>query len=354
MTRPLRVALLGFGHVGRHFVERLPGPYGRALRAAGARPVVTGIATARHGVALDPRGLPTGRCLSLVRAGRSLAALHRGRPVASALEFIRCVSADVLVEITPLDPRSGEPATTHVRAALDRGLHVVTANKGPVAFALRRLRALAARRGRIFLHEGVVMDGTPIFNLVERCLPGARILGFRGVLNSTTTRILTRMEQGVGFERALREAQAAGVAEAEPRHDIDGWDAAVKGCAVANALMGVTLRPDQVRRRGIGDVTPSEVRRALAAGQRLRLVVRGRRSGRRVRVSVAPERLAVDDLLVSRGSDGVLVLQTDLMREIGIWEGAGGVDQTAYAILSDLAAIVRVRGRDSSGSRTLL
>jgi homoserine dehydrogenase len=86
----------------------------------------------------------------------------------------------------------------------------------------------------------------------------------------------------------------------------------------------------------------------------LRLVVRGRRAGRQVRVSVAPERLPADDLLVSRGSDGVLVLETDLMREIGIWEGAGGVDQTAYAILSDLAAIVRARGRDSSRSRSLM
>jgi homoserine dehydrogenase len=220
-------------------------------------------------------------------------------------------------------------------------MHVVTANKGPVAFALRSLRSLAARRRRLFLHEGAVMDGTPVFNLVERCLPGARIMGFRGVLNSTTTRILSRMEQGASFAAALREAQRAGVAEADPRHDIDGWDAAVKGCALANALMGAALRPQQVRRRGISGVTPATVRRATASGARLRLVVRARRGRGGVRVSVAPERLPAGDVLVSRGSDGVLVLDTDLMREIGIWEGAGGVDQTAYAILSDLAAVVR-------------
>jgi homoserine dehydrogenase len=341
VSRPLRIALLGFGSVGRAFVERLGGPYARVLASLGVRPAVTGIATARHGLAMDPAGLPLGRCLARVRAGRALDPLHRGAPLGSALEFIERVPADVLLEVTPLDPRRGEPATGYVRAALRRGLHVVTANKGPVAFALRELRRTAARRGRLFLHEGVVMDGTPVFNLVERCLPGARIRGFRGVLNSTTTRILTRMEQGVAFARALREAQQAGVAEADPRNDLDGWDAAVKGCVLANALMGADLRPRQVRRRGIAGVRPAEVRGALRRGERLRLVVRGRRAGRRVRVSVAPERLPADDLLVSRGSDGALVLETDLMREVGIWEGAGGVDQTAYALLSDLVAIAR-------------
>jgi homoserine dehydrogenase len=217
---------------------------------------------------------------------------------------------------------------------------VVTANKGPVAFALRPLRALARREGRSFRFEGAVLDGTPLFNMVERTLVGCRILGFRGVLNSTTTRILTAMEKGISGEEALRQAQAAGVVEANPAFDLDGWDAAVKGCAIANALMGAQVTPRDVRRTGIGAVTVQDVSEATAAGARLRLVVRGHREGRKVVVSVAPERIVVGDLLVSPGCDGVVVLQTDLMREVGIWEGAGGVDQTAYALLSDLLAIV--------------
>jgi homoserine dehydrogenase len=275
-----------------------------------------------------------------VRAGLPLDALHRGAPVASALDFVARVPADVLIEITPLDPQSGEPALTHVRRALERGLHVITANKGPAAFGSRRLRRLAARRGVQFRHEGAVMDGLPIFNLAERCLPGARVLAFRGLLNSTTTRILSRMEQGVAFDAALREAQAAGVAEADPRNDLEGWDAAVKACVLANALMGADVRPPQVERRGITGVTPEDVRSATASGRKLRLIARGKREGRNVRVSVAPEALPFDDLLVSSGADGVVVLETDLMGEVGLWEGAGGVDQTAYALLSDLAQVI--------------
>ncbi len=102
----------------------------------------------------------------------------------------------MLIEVTPLDPRQGQPATAHVRAALRRGLHVITANKGPVAFGRRGLLALARRRGREFRHEGAVMDGTPVFNLLERCLPGVAVRAFRGTLNSTTSLVLAAMESG--------------------------------------------------------------------------------------------------------------------------------------------------------------
>jgi homoserine dehydrogenase len=326
--------------VGRRFVELLRGPYGRRLRVAGAEPRVTGIATARHGCRIAAEGLPLGRCLRVVRERRSLAGVGAGQDAPSAAELIRKVPADVLIELTPLDPRAGEPAVSHVRAALRRRLHVVTANKGPVAFALRPLQRLSKRQGVELRFEGAVMDGTPVFNLVRRCLPAVTILGFRGVLNSTTTRILSRVEEGATPAAALREAQAAGVTEADPSHDLEGWDAAVKGCALANALMGASLSPRRVRRTGIGAFTPAQVRAAARAGRRVRLVVRGSRGEDGVRVEVAPEALGAGDLLVSAGSDGVLVLETDLMGEIGIWEGAGGVDQTAYALLSDLLAIV--------------
>jgi homoserine dehydrogenase len=255
--------------------------------------------------------------------------------------FIARVPADVLVEITTLDPRSGRPAIDHARQALARGMHVVTANKGPVAFAHRRLKALAARKRRLFLHEGAVMDGTPVFNLVDRCLPGARVLSFRGTLNSTTNLVLSRMEEGLSARAAVEEARALGIAEADPVHDLEGWDAAVKGCALAGALMGASVRPSEVRRRGITGLTGLDARRAVEAGTRLRLVVRGLRRGRRVRVSVGPERVPFGDPLSGSGPDAALVLATDLMGEIGVFERGATVDQTAYALLSDLVEIVR-------------
>jgi len=344
--RPLRLALVGFGHVGRRIAELLLGPYGRILRRAGVEARVTAIATGRHGLAVNPRGLPLRRALTLVREGRPLRPLHRGRPVASTRALVETAPYDVLIELSPLEPLTGEPAIAHVAAALRRGRHAVTANKGPVAHAAGRLSALARRHGVRFLHEGAVMDGFPVFNLVERCLRGAKVLGFRGVLNATTTRILSRMEVGVPFDVALAEAQAAGVAEADPAFDLDGWDAAVKACALANALMGASIRPADVERVGIRGLTVEAVAKAVLEGKRWRLVVRAGRDGRHVRARVAPEELPLGDLLVSDGTDGVLVLDTDLMGEIGLAEGSGGVDQTAYAVLSDLLEIAGCGGAE--------
>ncbi len=341
MARDLKIALVGFGNVGRRFAELLRGPYARVLQRHGVRARITGIATARHGIAVDPHGLPLARALRLVARGRRLLPLHRGRRLEDVRAFIATVPAHVLLETSPLEPRTGRPALDHVRQALARGLHVVTANKGPVAFAARRLQAQARRRGRLFLHEGAVMDGTPLFNLVERCLPGARVLSFRGTLNSTTNLVLSRMEEGLTASAAIREAQRLGIAEADPRHDLEGWDAAVKGCALANTLLGGSLRPSAVRRKGIGGLSTLDARRALRAGTRLRLVVRGERHRGGVRVRVSPERIPFGDPLCGSGPDAALVLQTDLMGEIGVLERGASVDQTAYALLSDLLQVVR-------------
>ena len=338
-TRTLRLAIVGFGNVGRCFARGVLGPYRRALDDAGLRIVVTGIATGRHGLVVEARGLDLARVLRLLASGRSLAELQRGRGPRSAMELVATAPADVLIELTPLDPNRGEPATTHVRTALRRGLHVVTANKGPVAFARRGLVRLAERRGRLFLHEGAVMDGTPVFSFFERCLPGVRVLSFRGTLNGTTGVVLTRMEDGLSREEAVREAQALGIAEADPAHDLEGWDAAFKGAALARALWDVAVDPRRVPRRGIGGITPEEIRSARRLGAGLRLVVRGERVGRGARVAVAPEPVPAGDPLAGRGGDAVLLLKTDLVGEIGVVERTGTIEQTAYAVLSDLLTI---------------
>jgi homoserine dehydrogenase len=219
---------------------------------------------------------------------------------------------------------------------------VVTANKGPVAFAYHGLARAAARAQRSFLFEGAVMDGVPIFNLVRRTLPAVQILGFRGVVNSTTNFIITAMEQGQPFEDALSEMQARGVAEADASLDVDGWDAAAKTAALANVLLDANITPRQVDRRGIGPDTGAAAKRARAEGRRLKLVARAERKGRRVTASVGPEELSGDDLLAGlEGQQNALILRTDLLEEIAIVQRSGSLTQTAYALLSDLISIAQ-------------
>lgn len=341
MPRELKIALLGFGNVGRRFAAHLGSAYVPALRREGLALRLTGVFTRRHGAALDPGGLDPSQCLSAREGRTGLTALHVGPPVRSSRDFVDRASADVLVELSPLDPHTGQPALGHVRRALERGLHVVTANKGPVAFGYRRLSAVADRTGRRFLFEGAVMDGIPVFNLVARCLPGARVLSFAGTLNGTTSLVLSALEEGGTLAAGVAEARRLGMAEADPRHDLDGWDAAVKGCALANVLLGADLRPRDVRRTGLRGVTPARVAAARVAGRRIRLVTRGAVRGRTVSVRVRPEELPLSDPLARPGTDAVLQLRTDLAGELSIHEGGGTVDQTAYAVLSDLLAIHR-------------
>ena len=186
------------------------------------------------------------------------------------------------------------------------------------------------------------MDGTPVFNLVERCLPAVKVLGFGGVLNSTTNHILTGMESGRSFYECLAEAQDRGIAEATPDYDIDGWDAAMKAVALANVLMNADASPLEVAREGIRGITAEQLKSAAANNCALRLVARASVSPRGINLSVAPEAVSLSSPLGSvQGTSNVLVLQTDLMGELAIFETDPGVEQTAYALLSDLLSICK-------------
>jgi homoserine dehydrogenase len=237
----------------------------------------------------------------------------------------------VVIETTPLDIARGEPAISHIRAALAGGAHVVTANKGPVAFAYRTLAAAADRAGRQFRFEGAVMDGV-------------NVLGFRGVVNSTTNYMLTEMERGQAFDAALADMQARGVAEADASLDVDGWDAAAKAAALANVLFDARITPLIVDRQGITPATGRLAIEARAKGRRVKLVASGARDGRRILVRVAPEELPADDLLAGlEGQQNALILRTDLLEEIAVVQRSGSLTQTAYALLSDLLSITEAR-----------
>ena len=324
--------LVGHGNVARRFTSLLDEQKTALARDYGVRARIVGVATRRHGYTLGRRRVTPASTLQFIRdATKVHAAAARQKRL-------------VVVETTTLDIDRGEPAIGHIRTALAGGAHVITANKGPVAFAYRSLARAAARAQRRFLFEGAVMDGVPIFNLVRETLPAVRILGFRGVVNSTTNFILTAMEQGQPFETALAEMQARGVAEADASLDVDGWDAAAKTAALANVLLGANMTPAMVNRQGIGPDTGRLAREARAAGRRLKLVAHARRDGRRMTARVAPESLPGDDVLAGlEGQQNALILQTDLLEEIALVQLSGSLTQTAYALLSDLLNIARRR-----------
>ena len=338
------LVLVGFGNVARRFVHLLE--ESRAALAALEMDVrVVGIATRRHGAMFESAGLDAIRSARVVAEGGALGPALA--PSTSAwVAQLRSQDAEtrVLVETTTLDIRSGEPAIEHVRAGFAAGADVITANKGPAAFAYRALADEAREAGVSFLFEGAVMDGIPLLNMVRETLPAVTIRGFRGVINSTTNHILTALEEGEDFGAALARMQAEGVAEADASLDIDGWDAAAKASVLSNVWLDADMTPQLVRREGIHPETAERARAVRKAGRRLKLVAQAYGHGALTNAAVELEELAPDDPLAHLdGQSNALEIDTVPLGRIVITQRDGGLEKTAYALLSDLVTVARRR-----------
>ena len=338
------LALVGFGHVGRRFALLLDECRHHLITEQQLDCRIVGIATRRHGSVFDAGGIDTRDLL----ASANDRVLGPDLPATDLIARLAAGGADlrVMAETTTLDIRDGQPAIAHTEAALAAGCHVITANKGPVAFAYRRLRDLAARRGVSFLFEGAVMDGIPIFNLARETLPGVTVVGFRGIVNTTTQHVMTALESGQPFHDALERMQQLGIAEADPSLDLDGWDAAAKTAALANVLMDANVTPHAVEREAVGPDTADAVRRATSRGRRLRLVASARRNDHGVGAAVRVTELDPTDLLATLPSTAnAVIFTTDLLGEIAVCQMAGDLTQTAYGLLSDLITLRRRAAR---------
>ena len=171
-----------------------------------------------------------------------------------------------MFENSPVNKQTGQPALDHVRAALNLGMHAITANKGTVVHGYRELTALAKSKGRQFRFESTVLGGSPVFSLFRETFPLAELISFSGILNATSNIILSRMENGEAYEDAVKYCQSVGVAETDPANDVDGWDAAIKIAALATVLWGIPTTPQQVNPTGIRNITPQMIAQAKAEG----------------------------------------------------------------------------------------
>jgi homoserine dehydrogenase len=296
---------------------------------------LTGVASRRIGWIADANGLDPDALL----AGR-FPEMPLWRAPKSVREYLEEADADVLFEASSLNRHTGQPAIDHIKAALEADAHAISANKGPIVYAYRELRDLARAKGRKFLFESTVMDGTPIFSMFPHSLPAVALRGFRGILNSTTNVVLTEMENGLSLDEAVKVAQRIGVAETDPSDDLDGWDPAVKVAALVIVLMDTPITLDEIERIGIRAVSPEEVRAALDVGLRYKLVCRVERTPNGVRASVRPEQLPMSDpLALLEGTTSALRFDTDVFG-LSIIEHKPGVIATAYGLLGDLIRAV--------------
>jgi homoserine dehydrogenase len=331
----LRAILVGFGNVGQKMAamltearEQYPG-----LADLDLRPVA--IFTGQHGGVVDEAGMDMSEALTQYRQRGSF-------PVAPmpALQALEALDYDVLVELSTLSiEKRGEPAIAHVRSALERGKHVVTANKGPAAFAYRELAELARKKKVRFLFESAVMDGTPIFCL-GRALRGLNVTAFSGIFNTTTNFVLSRLEAGESMESAVATAQRLGFAEADPGLDLDGWDSAAKTAILANFFLGADIDPVRIAPQGIGGLRQADAARAVAAGKRLKLLCRAWKEDGNVRAEVKPQEVPMGHYFsMVNGRAAALRLETDMLGPFWFLEEDPDLKDTATGVLQDLLVV---------------
>ena len=341
-----RLAFIGFGNVARALVRLLQRKQDLLLKSYDVTFSVTGIASGHHGVAVDPTGIDIQRALSLAESGGSISPLST-LDVVDSVDVIRQCGADVMFENSPVNHANGEPALTHVREALRMGMHAITANKGTVVHGYRELRSLAKSQGREFLFESTVLGGSPLFSVFRECMPVAELQSFRGVLNSTTNIILTRMQRGETFDQAVRYCQSIGVAETDPSADVDGWDAAIKVAALVTVLMDVPLTAQQVDRTGIRNISPQMIEAAARDGRRYKLVCSAVRDEHGVHAHVGPEMVtSADPLYGMDDSTTGVALRTDVLGDYSIIESerdgmVAGPEPTAYGLLADFVSVAK-------------
>ena len=336
------ICMVGFGNVGQAFVNLLSKKSPSLTSQYGLSFKVTGIATASHGRAIDHQGLDLGKAIGLFREGKPLDRLSTTKSAMDIFEFIRTCRADILLENTPVNHHTGQPAIDHLRCALESGMHAITANKGPVVHGYEELSTLAQEKGKRFLFESAVMDGAPIFSLFREPLPVIGLRGFHGILNSCTNFILGLLENGRTLGEAILEGQKIGITETDPSADVDGWDAAIKVAALCTVLMNRPLKPQEVDRTGIRGINHKMIKDARKNNERWKLVCRAGTKGSTFFATVKPERVSSESVLFAiNGTSSYVEFETDVLPGLGIVESNPGPDTTAYGLLSDIVNAVK-------------
>ncbi len=326
------LGFIGFGNVGRALARLLEVKSAELRDSYGIAFRITGIASRRLGWLSNSDGFDV-----------SLSLAEQASAVNGISEWLGAAKPDVVFETTSLNPETGQPGIDYVRAALESGAHVVTANKGVLVYGYQSLKQLASERKKRFLFESAVLDSAPVFSLFRETLPAVKLRGFTGVFSSTTNVILETMEAGRSFDEGLKTAQELGITETDPSHDIDGWDSTVKVCALANVLMNVSLKPDEVNREGIRKLSQSRVQGARADGRPYKLISRAKLGGDgTISASVRPEQISTSDPLGNvRGTSLAIHFELDVMPGLTITSHRPNLQSTAYGLLADFVNAVR-------------
>ncbi|AOM82911.1 homoserine dehydrogenase [Salisediminibacterium beveridgei] len=336
----MKIAFIGFGGVGQALVKILRDRRQKLADDYDMNATIVAVSDIMKGSVYDPNGLDEDHLLDTIAEYNHLdyypdtASSIKGW---DSLKTIKQSNADVIIEVTFTDVKTGQPAIDHCRMAFENNKSIVTTNKGPVALAFQELSQVAKKQNVYWGFEGTVMSGTPALRLPFTTLAGNEITEIKGILNGTTNFMLTEMEKGLSYQDALALAQTNGYAEADPTNDVEGFDARYKTVILSNVVMNAPMKPDDVMCEGISGLTLNDLEIAIENDQRWRLVARIKKEGQSVTASVKPELLHKNDPLATvMGSTNAIVYDCDLAGPVMLTGAGAGLMETGYSLLIDL------------------
>lgn len=323
MANALKIGVAGLGTVGASLVRILQ-TRANALAVACGRPITVTAVSARD--ASKDRGI-----------------LMDGIAwYADPVEMAREADIDVFIELVGGAEGAAEQS---VRAALVRGLHVVTANKALLSRHGVELAKLAEEKGRLLNYEAAVAGGIPVIKTLRESLTGNNFSRIYGIMNGTCNYILTRMErEGLSFADCLKEAQRLGYAEADPSFDIEGNDTAHKLSILTTLAFGCEISADKIYLEGITNISIEDIHAAADLGYRIKLLGVAQKTESGIEQRVHPTMVPLDSVIAQvDGVTNAVALESDILGELlMVGPGAGG-NATASAVLGDITDIAKSR-----------
>ncbi len=323
MAEALRVGIAGLGTVGASVARLIAAKAGELTRQCGRDIVVTAVSA---------------RSRSRDRGVDLSGAAWFDDPV----EMAKSAQIDVFVELIGGDEG---PARASVKAALEAGHHVVTANKALLARHGVALAEIAERKGVLLNYEAAVAGGIPVIKTMREALAGNSVTRVFGILNGTCNYILTRMEaEGISFEECLKDAQRLGYAEVDPTFDIEGNDTAHKLSILSSLAFGHRIAADDIYLEGISNITQADIRAAGELGYRIKLLGVAQRTESGIEQRVHPTMVPTASVIAQvHGVTNAVAIETDILGELLLSGPGAGGNATASAVIGDIADIAKSR-----------
>lgn len=332
-----KIIIMGFGSVGQGIAQAIALKKAMIKDKYGVELKVVAAADSSSS-AINQDGLEEMLLIHSKNSEGSLSSYPDYGSDISGLDVLDAVEYDLLMEATPTNITTAEPALSLTLKAFDQGKDVVTSNKGHLAIKFKEVTKAAEEKGVEFKYEASVGGAMPIINFARETLSSCGIKSIIGILNGTTNYILSRMtSEGSPYEIILKESQELGIAETDPTQDVEGIDAACKTVILANSLLGIDATYDDVEVKGISSITPYAIDLAGNDGYLIKLIA-----------EVSHDTLKVSPRLVKKGSaydiGGTLnmaTVKTDLAGEVTVMGLGAGSLETASAMLTDVISILK-------------